>query len=254
MGSRISRIENDVQDRNSHAWKLLCEYIDRIEDEKTDEFAPAEALGAEMFSQIYTLPETISKLKNVKKIWLYGSRLKRIPPEIGDMLSLEYFDPYTSYDLHWFPFEITKCKNLKDSRVSTRALYGNYKNRMLFPSLENNPVRYYEDAVKCSMCGKTISYSETNQLWITLRVATDDLPLLGNFCSKECEGKLPNPPQNYFQSAHKGGLDIKHPKLDEINIIKNSQHVESLDKPKSTITVDQQKPLLLKVIKKIWDR
>ena len=107
MNNRISKIENNVQDRNSKAWKMLCEYVDRIAEEGKDEFAPYEELGADLYSEIYTLPESISKLKKVKKIWLYGSKLKRIPPEIGQMESLEYFDPYTSYNLHWFPFELT---------------------------------------------------------------------------------------------------------------------------------------------------
>jgi hypothetical protein len=135
MNTRISKIENNVQDRNSVAWKKLCDYVDKVAIENRDEFSPVEELGKELFAQIHTLPETISKLKNVTKVWLYGSKLKRIPPEIGEMEALEYFDPYTSYDLHWFPYEITKCKNLKDSRVSTRALYGNWKNRMGFPQL-----------------------------------------------------------------------------------------------------------------------
>jgi hypothetical protein len=164
-----------------------------------------------LFSQIYTLPEIISKLKNVKKIWLYGSSLKRIPPEIGQMEALEYFDPYTSYDLHWFPYEITNCKKLKDSRVSTRALYGNYKNRMGFPRLTHNPVRYFGDTVKCSVCGKTMTYEHINQLRISLRLRADVLPLLANLCSKECEMKLPEPPEDYVQFPHKGGSHIKQP-------------------------------------------
>lgn len=66
---------------------------------------------------------------------LYGSNLKRIPPEIGQMESLEFFDPYTSYDLHWFPFEIYKCKKLKDSRISTRTLCGIIKTEWDFQNL-----------------------------------------------------------------------------------------------------------------------
>src|ERR1044072_9112270 len=128
MKNMISAIKNNVQDRNSVAWKRLCDYVEKIAAEGNDEFSPAKELGPELFSQIYTLPETIANLKKVKKVWLYGSKLKRIPPEIGEMESLEYFDPYTSYDLHWFPYEIINCKKLKDSRVSSRALYGNFKN------------------------------------------------------------------------------------------------------------------------------
>lgn len=95
MNNRISAIKNDVQDRNSYAWKRLCDYIEKVASEGNDEFSPLEELGPELFSQIYTLPETISKLKKVKKVWLYGSKLKRIPPEIGKMEALEYFDPHT---------------------------------------------------------------------------------------------------------------------------------------------------------------
>jgi hypothetical protein len=107
MTSWISRIENDVQDRNSVAWKKLCDYVDQIAENGNEEFSPRELLGDELFFEIHTLPESIANLKKVKKLLLYGSKLKRIPPEIGQMESLEYFDPYTSYDLHWFPYEIT---------------------------------------------------------------------------------------------------------------------------------------------------
>ena len=57
------------------------------------------------------------------------------------MESLEEFTPYTSYKLHWFPFEITRCIKLVESTVSTRALYGNYLHRTPFPSLRGNPVK-----------------------------------------------------------------------------------------------------------------
>jgi hypothetical protein len=267
MNKRISKIENDVQDRNCVAWKKLCDYVDKVAAENRDEFSPVEELGQELFVQIHTLPETISKLTKVKKVWLYGSKLKRIPPEIGQMEALEYFDPYTSYDLHWFPYEITKCKNLKDSRISTRALYGNWKNRMGFPRLTHNPVRYSGDTLNCSVCGKTMTYEQTNQLWISLNVGTDVLPLLTNLCSKECEGKLPTPPKDYVQFAHKGGADLEQP-LDEDE--RFELEMKSYDDSQSETTIvttqtdNNNKPLdkptdkkefpLLKLIRKIWER
>jgi hypothetical protein len=265
MSDRIHRIENDVQDRNSFSWKKLCEYVDKVANEDREEFSPLEELGQELFSQIHTLPETISKLKKVKKVWLYGSKLKRIPPEIGQMEALEYFDPYTSYDLHWFPFEITNCKNLKNSRVSTRTLYGNYKNRMGFPRLTNNPVRYLGDSVKCSVCGKEMTYEQTNQLWISLWVGTDVLPLLTNLCSTECEHKLPKPPEDYIQFAHKGGSELKQSRDEnkrfELEMAKyesEQKDIPSQDETKSIPTndksVDNEKPKLLKLIRKLWDR
>lgn len=260
MNKQISKIENKVQDRNSVAWKKLCEYIDEIVENGTDEFVPREALGNELFAQIYTLPESISKLKKVTKIGLYGSNLKRIPPEIGQMESLENFIPYTSYNLNWFPYEIMDCKRLKDSTISTRALFGNYKNRMAFPELNDNPVRYFGETVKCSICKKEMSYEETNQLWITLRTGTDTIPLLANLCSKECEDKLPQPPENYVQHPHKGGADLVQPpdemELWEIRMAEeeeknNDDKVQNIE-PKKNIKYSDFKPLDL--IRKIWKR
>ena len=191
---------------------MLCENVDDLAVTNAEDFSPEKKLGADLFLQIYTLPESISALKTVKRIYLYGSKLKRIPVEIGQMASLEFFDPYTSYDLHWIPYEIIECKNLKDSRVSTRTLYGNYKNRMGFPSLDSNPIRYLGDKVKCSICKKEISYTETNQLWISLWIGSDTLPLLANLCSKECECQLPKPPAEYIRFPHKGGSKLQQPR------------------------------------------
>src|SRR4029450_7239360 len=70
------------------------------------------------------------------KLNLYGSSLVRIPPEIGEMESLKEFVPYPSYRLHWFPYEITRCTKLRNSTVSTRALYGNFKFPPAFPRLD----------------------------------------------------------------------------------------------------------------------
>lgn len=253
MSDGPSIVENDVQDKNSEAWQRLCEYVDAVARENREEFSPFEALGRDLYFQIHTLPESIADMKSVKKMWLYGSKLKRIPPEIGKMESLEYFDPYTSYNLHWFPYEITRCKQLKDSRVSTRALYGNYKNRMEFPDLRNNPVRYAGEFVYCSICGKQMTYAETNQVWTSLRVGTDTLPLLVNLCSKECGSALPSPPKGFNQQPHKGGRDLVQPSYEEWE----KEHVtvitaEELDKLAQKKQNEPLKPL--KLIRKLWEK
>lgn len=252
-----TKIKQSKQDENSKAWKKLCEYIDKIERTNADEFSPFDELGAELFSQIYTLPKSIGKLKNVKKMWLYGSKIQSIPPEIGEMTSLEYFDPYTSYDLHWFPFELTKCEKLKDSRVSTRALYGNYKNRKPFPDLTNNPVRYNSDTVKCSVCEQEITYELTNQKWITLRVGTDDLPLLTNLCSIECENNLPKPKKGYVNKPHKGGFELKQPTYEDWekeNCVKMTVEEWEEELKKQNNANHKEPTKLLKLISKIWKK
>lgn len=209
-----TKIKKDRQDRNSLAWKKLCDYIDEISINEDEDFFPRKHLGDELFGQIYTLPESIGKLDKVQRIVLYGSNLVSIPPQIGQMQSLEVFVPYTSYELCWFPYEITRCINLKDSTVSTRALYGNPKNKKQFPDLLENTVRYNTPNVKCSICGKEMSYDQTKQYWISLWVGTDVLPLLVNLCSYECGMQLPKPAENYLPYPHKGGTE-KQPIIKE---------------------------------------
>ena len=252
----VSPIENEVQDRTSDAWKALCRYIDYLEESGAEEFSPLGALGPELYAGIHTLPESIVKLKQVKKVSLYGSKLKRIPPEIGEMTAVTHFDVYTSYGLQWFPYELTRCKNLFQSRVSTRTLYGNYKHRLHFPALKGNPVRYFGDTVKCSVCGCETTYSEILQLWISLKVGTDVLPLLVNSCSKQCSQSLPMPAPNYVQQAHRGDTSIEQPP-DYVEMMRNSTQIQRkfattapAQGEKDDIT---QKRSILQVIRKIWE-
>jgi hypothetical protein len=252
MDDSIHTIENDVQDRNSLAWHTLCAYVDKIARDESEEFSPVEEMGYELFSQIHTLPESIAQLKKVKKIWLYGSKLKRIPPEIGQMESLEYFDPYTSHQLHWYPYEIVNCKKLTDSRVSTRILFGNFKNRLPFPSLAENPVRYHGETLRCSICAKKMTYQQTNQLWISLYIGTDTLPLLANLCSTACEQELPQPELGYVPYPHKGGPDLKQPTREEWQQMMRQKREQQAPTIQANNTPPKA-PKLLKLIKKIWD-
>ena len=219
----------DNQDRHSAAWKTLCAYIDEMATIHADEFIPLSILGAQAFSAIQTLPASIGTLKQVTKMHLYGSSLRYLPPEIGDCSALTHFDPYTSYDLHWFPYEITRCTALKSSRVSTRALYGNYKTRMPFPDLRTTVIQYESEDLSCSVCGKPITYAETNQVWISLWVATDVLPLLVNACSTTCIDALPTPPEGYLPWPHKGGQALLQPLPDEDSFRIEMEAIEARD-------------------------
>jgi len=259
INRHVSPIENEVQDRTSDAWNALCRYVDELEESGAEEFSPREALGPELYAGIFTLPESIAKLKRVTKVWLYGSKLKRIPPEIGEMTALTHLDVYTSYGLQWFPYELTRCKNLIESRVSTRALYGNYKQRLHFPWLKGNPVRYRGDTVKCSICGSEVGYDKTLQLWISLKVGTDVLPLLVNSCSRQCTQSLPTPHPNYVQQPHRGGTSVAQP-LDYGGMM-GLQKPPLVAETRTPAIVDDiekqntsQKAPLLKVIWKIWQK
>ncbi len=123
---REPELHREPQDTECEAWHRLLDYVDRAAVNGTLRFQPRPELTAEQWRQIVTLPPTIAKLTSVTSMDLYGSHLVRIPPEIGAMASLRSFSPYTSYRLHWFPYEITRCPALRGSTVSTRALYGNF--------------------------------------------------------------------------------------------------------------------------------
>lgn len=224
------KFHSERQDIECDGWKRLLDLIETAAEDGREEFAPRSEMSHEEWIQIVTLPATISKLKSVKTLTLYGSHLVRIPQEIGEMTSLMYFDPYTSSRLHWFPYEITRCKNLWGSRVSTRALYGNYKFRPPFPKLQPNlsstndlnldslqPEIWGSETIKtCSVCDQSLEKYGLYQAWLSLAVAkeplaTDVLPLLVNACSEECIRKLPKPADDYVQKLHKGGSNIDQP-------------------------------------------
>lgn len=203
------KLHTEQQDTTCSAWTRLLELIDEAANDNREEFSPGREMTPEQWTQIVTLPPSVAKLKAVKHFILYGSSLVRIPPEIGEMSSLEQFTPYTSYRLHWFPYEITRCRKLKRSTVSTRALYGNFKHRPPFPRLPQ-----LHDAsmlTRCSVCDAPFGDSAPLQYWVSLGVATDVLPLLVHACSMECLSKIPTPPEEYVQTPHQGGLGLSQP-------------------------------------------
>ncbi|WP_020470678.1 hypothetical protein [Zavarzinella formosa] len=202
-------LHTEVQDTSRPGWVRLLELIEQAASDQREEFSPGREMTPEQWTQIVTLPPSIAKLKSVKHLILYGSSLVRIPPEIGEMTSLEQFTPYTSYRLHWFPYQITRCANLRRSTVSTRALYGNYKYRPPFPKLPqlheaNTPAR-------CSLCDAPFGESAPMQYWVSLGVGTDVLPLLVHACSQRCLSMIRTPPKDYVQFPHQGGLELAQP-------------------------------------------
>jgi hypothetical protein len=224
-GARV-RFHDERQDTASAGWRRLLELIEEAAAAGREVFRPLVELTPAERADLVTLPPTIAKLTRVRHFLLYGSPLVRIPPEIGAMASLETFEPYTSYSLHWFPYELTRCANLRDSTVSTRALYGNFKHRPAFPRLQPRGVlaaqpthdgldpRVWgvESVRSCSVCGGPFDSARFRQQWISLRVATDVLPLLVNACSTACVEALPRPPDGYVATPHQGGRIIEQPK------------------------------------------
>lgn len=202
------KVKVDSQDRSGMAWSALLEFIRECEQNSVEVFHPSQQFDLEHWTHIRTLPKEIGRLKNLKHLMVYGSNLTRLPQEIGQLDSLEKFTPYTSYGLRWFPYEITRCTNLKESTVSTRALFGNRKNKKGFPDLKHNPVDYH-GGNKCSICDKAESETRFEQYWVSCLVATDVLPLLTIVCSDECFQTIRKSAPGHFDGPHKGGDAIE---------------------------------------------
>jgi hypothetical protein len=198
------KVRVDSQDREGDAWGALIEFIDTCAKNSEEIFRPSQQFDKNHWVHIRSLPKEIGRLKKLKHLMLYGSNLTRLPQEIGKLEALEIFTPYTSYGLRWFPYEITRCHNLRDSTVSTRALFGNTKNKKGFPDLKNNPVDYHGGNV-CSICDKVEIDVRFEQYWISCRVATDVLPLLVIVCSDDCFHQIKESAPGYHSNPHKGG-------------------------------------------------
>jgi hypothetical protein len=219
------RLHRERQDTSSAGWLRMLELIDEAAADGREVFRPLVELTPAERADLVTLPPTIARLTRVKHFVLYGSLVVRIPPEIGSMASLEVFEPYTSYSLHWFPYELTRCASLRDSTVSTRALYGNFKFRPAFPRLQpegalaslpdpddlDPGVWGVESIPSCSVCDGPIAPARFSQRWISIRVATDVLPLLVNACSDSCIQALRTPPEDHVATPHQGGREIQQP-------------------------------------------
>ncbi|MFI7031076.1 hypothetical protein ACIBK1_20415 [Microbispora rosea] len=224
----LVRFHGQRQDTESTGWRRLLELVEEAAADGREVFRPLVELSPAERRQIVTLPPTIAKLVEVKHLILYGSNLVRIPPEIGAMTNLQEFSPYTSHRMHWFPYELTRCRQLKASTVSTRSLYGNRKIRPPFPPLQParastrdldlmspDPTVWGTDVIRaCSVCDRPIAEAGLHQVWISLRVGTDVLPLLVNACSQACVDALPAPPEGYVPTPHTGGVGIVQPRAD----------------------------------------
>lgn len=221
-------------------------YVDALVEQKANTFNLHEVgLDRAEWRHVVVLPEAVLRLRGtLKHLRLYGSAIQRIPEWISQLALLESVDPYTSYALHYFPFEVVHCANLKQSRVSTRAYYGNQKNTLpVFPELEPDPslskmkrlfpLQYLAARVcernkiplppygvevlaaqrdaKCSVCQQRYVSVEAYTYWVMRHLASYDVvPMLVRACSLNCvkaleEFRAPNKDSWYSALPHKGG-------------------------------------------------
>ena len=205
----VPKLHTEFQNQDEPGWKQLVDLVRISAEKQLSVLEPSAHIPWEDWIRVITLPAALGSLSRVKEVRLYGSHLRRLPPEIGAMTNLQNLDIYTSYSLHWLPYEITRCHQLTKSRISTRALYGNRKTRLPFPRL-NRPVEALLPST-CSLCDRLFGEVTPQLYWITLPVGTDVVPLLVHSCSNDCTLSIPQPPKGYFQRPHKGGGGVGMP-------------------------------------------
>jgi hypothetical protein len=200
----------EAQDTSSDAWKRLLDLVEDTAAKQGEVLDPWRSLGFDDAYSFATLPASIAKLGTVRRLSLYGSSIVRLPAEVWRMTALEEIDTYTAYRLHWYPYEIGRCRYLRASRVSTRALYGNRKHRPAFPDLRseaNRPGLELARPAKCSVCNGPFG-GPPKPRWISLRIATDVLPLLAYACSDPCLASLPPAAPGHVPQPHQGGRTL----------------------------------------------
>lgn len=205
----VPKMHLEAQDRSLEGWKQVAHLIERAASTGSAILDPSSEIPWEDWMRVITFPPEVASLSHVTEVRLYGSHLRRLPPEIGRMSSLRNLDIYTSYSLHWLPYEVTRCVNLRDSRISTRALYGNAKTRLPFP-----PLRQPVDTLlpeTCSVCDRPFCEQPPGLFWTTQRIGTDIVPLLIHSCSTTCTDSVPPAPAGFYDRPHKGGPGIGMP-------------------------------------------
>jgi hypothetical protein len=205
----VPNMHVEAQDESVAGWAQVADLIGRLARTRAPILEPSAQIPWEDWMRVITLPHQVASLIDVVEIRLYGSHLRRLPPEIGRMTSLRALDIYTSYSLHWLPYEVTRWANLSASRMSTRALYGNRNTRLPFPRL-SRPIEELLPTT-CSVCDQPFGERIPQPFWTTQRVGTDYVPLLIHSCSSSCINSVPSASSGFFERPHKGGGGVEMP-------------------------------------------
>jgi hypothetical protein len=205
----VPNMHIEAQDQSMAGWRQVTNLIERLARTSVAILEPSAQIAWGEWMRVITLPPEVAYLTQVKEVRLYGSHLRRLPTEIGRMSSLRELDIYTSYSLHWLPYEVTRCANQSASRMSTRALYGNRNTRLPFPRL-SAPIDVLLPAT-CSVCDQPFDERTPQPFWTTQRVGTDYVPLLIHSCSNACIDSVPSAPSGFFERPHKGGGGVGMP-------------------------------------------
>eukprot|EP00931_Biecheleriopsis_adriatica_P065135 TRINITY_DN39768_c0_g1_i1.p1 TRINITY_DN39768_c0_g1~~TRINITY_DN39768_c0_g1_i1.p1 ORF type:complete len:473 (+),score=40.92 TRINITY_DN39768_c0_g1_i1:23-1420(+) len=197
-----------------------------------------------------TLPDDIGKLRQLRRLCMYGSNLHMVPQSIGLLTELQELDLYTSYGLHYLPYEVIHCTSLRTSRFSTRALYNNCKNGLPLPELPAFPsgrpqmpwrllcvlrrklpaaaARSVFQCIgleRCSVCRQRFLSPYTCFTWCYTLIATDCQALLARCCSASC---VRNAKDRKFQLRKSDKNKISKRKRLEMQLTFEQEHLSDV--------------------------
>ena len=205
---RESQFHRDKNTESDRAWDIVQDVFDRVARHGNKKLILSEHMDREDYKALNTLPASIANLKDLRELVIYRSQISFLPREIMHCENLQVFTPYTSWRLHWLPYEITNCP-LKSTTISTRVLYGNYKLRPPFPNVKDKAWLWRDGKEYCSVCFKECD--DLDQYWISQVIGTDIVPLLASVCGFVCLSALGDPANGYVPYPHQGGPLVTQP-------------------------------------------
>jgi hypothetical protein len=88
----VPTLHSEAQDVGAPGWAALLELVGTESARNAIMFEPSPIIPPGQWSEIITLPGEIEILSAIRQMRLYGSHLRRLPPGIGRLSSLEYLD------------------------------------------------------------------------------------------------------------------------------------------------------------------
>src|SRR5262245_61076897 len=88
----VPNLHIEPQDASAPGWSQTIDLVQAATADQSSTFEPSAQMAWEDWIGVITLPSQISLMHALKELRLYGSHLRRLPPEIGGMSALENLD------------------------------------------------------------------------------------------------------------------------------------------------------------------
>src|SRR5262245_11938788 len=84
----VPNMHGEAQDQSAAGWGQVTDLIERLAQTSAPILEPSAQIPWEDWMRVITLPPQVASLTHVVEIRLYGSHLRRLPPETARMTLL----------------------------------------------------------------------------------------------------------------------------------------------------------------------